>query len=40
LAEEERDLHNAGRRLWRGQCPTIPEQIIILVAGMRGTTLA
>ena len=24
-------VDNAGRRLWRGQCPTIPEQISILV---------
>jgi transposase len=22
---------NAGRRLWRGQCPTVPEQITVLV---------
>jgi transposase len=22
---------HAGRRLWRGQCPTVPEQISILV---------
>ncbi len=26
-----RTLVAAGRRLWRGQCPTIPEQINILV---------
>jgi hypothetical protein len=25
------DVDDAGRRLWRGQCPTIPEQISILV---------
>src|ERR1700730_8328796 len=24
-------VDNAGRRRWRGQCPTIPEQISILV---------
>ena len=24
-------VDNAGRRLWRGQCPTVPEQIGILV---------
>ena len=24
-------VDNAGRRLWRGQCPTVPEQISILV---------
>src|ERR1700719_2191731 len=24
-------LDNAGRRLWRGQCPTVPEQISVLV---------
>src|ERR1700704_333977 len=24
-------VDNAGRRLWRGQCPTVPEQITVLV---------
>src|SRR5262249_15286695 len=24
-------VDNAGRRLWRGQCPTVPEQISVLV---------
>jgi hypothetical protein len=24
-------VDNAGRRLWRGQCPTVPEQVRILV---------
>ena len=24
-------VDNAGRRLWRGQCPTVPEQIGVLV---------
>jgi transposase len=24
-------VDNAGRRLWRGQCPTVPEQMSILV---------
>ena len=24
-------VDNAGRRLWRGQCPSVPEQIGILV---------
>ena len=24
-------VDNAGHRLWRGQCPTVPEQITVLV---------
>jgi transposase len=24
-------VDNAGRRLWRGQCPTVPEKISVLV---------
>ena len=28
-------VDNAGRRLWRGQCPTIPEQISFWSVGMR-----
>ena len=24
-------VDNAGRRLWRGQCPTVPEQIAAMV---------
>jgi transposase len=24
-------IDNAGRRFWRGQCPTVPEQISVLV---------
>jgi hypothetical protein len=24
-------VDDAGRRLWRGQCPTVPEQITVLV---------
>ena len=24
-------IDDAGRRLWRGQCPTVPEQISVLV---------
>jgi transposase len=24
-------VDNAGRRLWRSQCPTVPEQITVLV---------
>jgi transposase len=24
-------VDNAGPRLWRGQCPTVPEQITVLV---------
>jgi hypothetical protein len=28
-------VDNAGRRLWRGQCPTVPEQISVLVRPRR-----
>ena len=27
-------VDDAGRRLWRGQCPTVPEQITVWSAGM------
>ena len=33
-------VDDTGRRLWRGQCPTNPEQISILVRGHAGMTLA
>ncbi len=29
-------VDNAGRRLWRGQCPTVPAQISDLVRGHAG----
>ena len=29
-------VDNAGRRLWRGQCPTVPEQISVLVRRHEG----
>ena len=29
-------VDNAGRRLWRGQCPTVPAQISVLVRGHAG----
>ena len=33
-------VDDTGRRLWRGQCPTIPEQISILVRRHAGMTPA
>ena len=29
-------VDDAGRRLWRGQCPTVPEQITVLVRRRAG----
>ena len=31
-------VDDAGRRLWRGQCPTVPEQITGLVRRHAGMT--